>query len=89
MPNWCANRLRVTGLAENVSKVRALMQGEGRPLYARAEGQGIQLFLAGCAGLLRPVTDETYAPYPALTAAGRGGTHSGKRRVYCVAHAAA
>ncbi|ERM13530.1 hypothetical protein V462_08245 [Pantoea ananatis 15320] len=25
MPNWCANRLRVTGLAENVSKVRALM----------------------------------------------------------------
>ncbi len=23
MPNWCANRLRVTGLAKNVSKVRA------------------------------------------------------------------
>ena len=72
MPNWCANRLRVTGLAENVSKVRALMRGEVRPLYARAEAEGIQLFLAGCAGLLRPVTDETYAPYPALTAAGRG-----------------
>lgn len=72
MPNWCANRLRVTGLAENVSKVRALMRGKVRPLYARAEGQGIQLFLAGCAGLLRPVTDDTYAPYPALTAAGRG-----------------
>ncbi|NRH23267.1 DUF1281 domain-containing protein [Pantoea stewartii] len=72
MPNWCANRLRVTGLAENVSKVRALMRGEVRPLYVRAEGQGIQLFLAGCAGLLRPVTDDTYAPFPALTAAGRG-----------------
>ncbi|MCU7369243.1 hypothetical protein N5E15_21955 [Pantoea stewartii] len=40
MPNWCANRLRVTGLAENVSKVRARMEGEVRPLYARAEGQG-------------------------------------------------
>lgn len=65
MPNWCANRLRVTGLAENVSKVRALMRGEVRPLWARAEGQGIQLFLAGCAGLLRPVTDDTYAPSPA------------------------
>ncbi|WP_336717849.1 DUF1281 domain-containing protein [Pantoea ananatis] len=72
MPNWCANRLRVTGLTKNVNKVRALMRGEVRPLYARAEAEGIQLFLAGCAGLLRPVTDETYAPYPALTAAGRG-----------------
>jgi len=66
MPNWCANRLRVTGLAENVSKVRALMAGAVRPSYAWAKAQGIQLFLAGCAGVLRPVTDETYAPYPAL-----------------------
>ncbi|MCT2420331.1 DUF1281 domain-containing protein [Pantoea agglomerans] len=72
MPNWCANRLRVTGLAENVSHVRALMEGNVRPLYMRAEAEGIQLFLAGCAGLLRPVTDETYAPLPALTAAGPG-----------------
>lgn len=72
MPNWCANRLRVTGLAENVSHVRALMEGNERPLYTRAEAEGIQLFLAGCAGLLRPVTDETYAPFPALTAAGPG-----------------
>lgn len=72
MPNWCANRLRVTGLAENVSQVRALMRGEVRPAYVRAEREGIQLFLAGCAGLLRPVTDETYAPFPALTAAGQG-----------------
>lgn len=72
MPNWCANRLRVTGLAKNVSHVRALMEGNVRPLYTRAEAEGIQLFLAGCAGLLRPVTDETYAPFPALTAAGPG-----------------
>lgn len=88
MPNWCANRLRLTGLAKNVSKVRALMRGEVRPLYARAEAQGIQLFLAGCALLLRPVTDDTYAPYLALTAAGWGGKHPGERRVYAVAHAA-
>ncbi len=51
MPNWCANRLRVTGLSENVSQVRAHMRGEVRPAYARAEAEGIQLFLAGCAGL--------------------------------------
>lgn len=72
MPNWCANRLRVTGLAENVSHVRALMEGNVWPLYTRAEAEGIQLFLAGCAGLLRSVTDETYAPFPALTAVGKG-----------------
>ncbi|MBK5018016.1 DUF1281 domain-containing protein, partial [Pantoea sp. S62] len=72
MPNWCANRLRVTGLAEKVSQLRALMEGNVRPLYTRAEAEGIQLFLAGCGGLLRPVTDETYAPFPALTAAGQG-----------------
>ncbi|MDQ0627667.1 UNVERIFIED_ORG: uncharacterized protein DUF1281 [Pantoea agglomerans] len=69
MPNWCANRLRVNDLAENFSQVRALMTGEVRPSYARAETEGIQLFLAGCAGLLRPVTNEMYTPYPALTAA--------------------
>lgn len=66
MPNWCANRLLVTGLAESVDKVRALMRGEVRPAYVRAEAQGIQLFLAGCAGLLRPVTDESYMPFPFL-----------------------
>ncbi|MEN4806582.1 DUF1281 domain-containing protein [Pantoea agglomerans] len=72
MPNWCANRLCVTGLAESVSQVRALMTGGVRPLYARPEAEGIQLFLAGCAGLLRPVTNETHVPYPALTAAEQG-----------------
>lgn len=38
MPNWFTNRLRVIGLAENVSRVQALMRGEVRPGYARAKG---------------------------------------------------
>ncbi|MGK3116345.1 DUF1281 domain-containing protein [Candidatus Pantoea formicae] len=68
MPNWCANRLRVTGPVEEVSKVKALMKGgAGAPGYVRAAGEGIQLFLAGCAGLLRPTVATEYAPYPALT----------------------
>ncbi|MBK4771944.1 MAG: DUF1281 domain-containing protein [Pantoea sp. Morm] len=68
MPNWCANRLRVTGPVEEVSKVKALMEGgAGAPGYVRAAGEGIQLFLAGCAGLLRPTAATEYAPYPALT----------------------
>ena len=48
MPNWCSNRLRVTGLAENVSHVQALIEGNVRPMYTRAETEWIQLFLAGC-----------------------------------------
>ncbi len=72
MPNWCVNKLCVTGLKKNVSEVRALMRGEVCPAYVRAEAEGIQLFLAGCAALLRPVTDETFTPSPPLTAAGKG-----------------
>ncbi|MHC2598862.1 hypothetical protein ACVLVH_004543 [Kluyvera sp. 1366] len=67
MPNWCANRLRVTGPESEVSKVRALMEGSAdAPGYVRAAGEGIQLFLAGCAGLLRPTAATEYAPCPAL-----------------------
>lgn len=70
MPNWCANRLRVTGPESEVSKVRALMEGSAEaPGYLRAAGEGIHLFLAGCAGLLQTVTPTEYAPYPALTTA--------------------
>lgn len=37
MPNWCANRLRVTGLAGDIEKVQALMTGAGVPGYVRAD----------------------------------------------------
>lgn len=68
MPNWCANRLRVTGPESEVSKVRTLMEGSADvPGYLRAAGEGIQLFLAGCVGLVQTVTPTEYAPYPALT----------------------
>ena len=40
MPNWCANRLRVTGLAENVSRIRGLMAGTVRPSYVWEKAQG-------------------------------------------------
>lgn len=67
MPNWCCNRLRVSGYSEDIGQVRALFAGGGYPSYARASAEGIQLFLAGCAGVLRPVDGAHYAPYPALT----------------------
>nr|WP_160174221.1 DUF1281 domain-containing protein [Erwinia amylovora]CDM08068.1 hypothetical protein EAMY692_p10021 [Erwinia amylovora] len=68
MPNWCANRLRVSGPEHEVLKARELIEGSSdAPAYARVAGEGIQLFLAGCAGLLQVVTATEYAPYPALT----------------------
>ncbi|MGK3138011.1 DUF1281 domain-containing protein [Pantoea trifolii] len=55
--------------------VKALMEGSAAaPGYVRAAGAGIQLFLAGCAGLLRPTTATEYAPYPALTVTAGGDT---------------
>ncbi|MEI2606855.1 hypothetical protein V8O11_24185 [Erwinia aphidicola] len=68
MPNWCANRLRVSGPENEVSKARAFIEGgSGAPAFTRAAGEGVQLFLAGCAGLLQVVTVTEYVPYPALT----------------------
>lgn len=72
MPNWCANRLRVSGKAEDVEQALGLVRGGGRPTYGKAIRQGIGFFMAGCAGLLRPVSTVDYAPYPGLTSAGAG-----------------
>ncbi|MBT0722424.1 DUF1281 domain-containing protein [Rosenbergiella collisarenosi] len=67
MPNRCTNWLRVSGPEYHVQNARALIEGgEGVPLYARAAAERIQLFLAGCAGLLYTVESTDYAPYPAL-----------------------
>ncbi|MEG3126766.1 DUF1281 domain-containing protein [Pantoea cypripedii] len=71
MPNWCANRLCVSGREEDMVRVKALMEGGGYQSYACAAAEGIQLFLAGCAGLLRPVPPEPYLPYPQLTGGDR------------------
>ncbi len=46
--------------------------GAVTPLYRRATNEGIQLFLAGSAGLLQTTEDVRFEPCPGLTAAGRG-----------------
>ncbi|WP_202307211.1 DUF1281 domain-containing protein [Dryocola clanedunensis] len=66
MPNWCANRLIITGTNEARSAVCAFANGELYPSYARAINQSLRLFIAGCGGLLRPVSPTEYAPYPAI-----------------------
>lgn len=70
MPNWCANRLTFSGVQHNTDDLRAWIKGEKSSLPGRAKREGIQLFLAGCAGLLRPETDMPCPVFPALTAHG-------------------
>lgn len=70
MPNWCANRLTFSGIQNNTDDLRAWIKGEKSSLPGRAKREGIQLFLAGCAGLLRPDTDSPCPVFPALTVHG-------------------
>lgn len=72
MPNWCANRLYFYGEETDIAGIRPLLSGELTSHFLRSEQEGLQLFVAGCAGILRPVEDFTYAPFPALTQAGKG-----------------
>lgn len=69
MPNWCANRLMFNGI-KNSEVLKTWIAGSGLSLHRRARKEGIQLFLAGCAGILRPLTEQHYAPYPQLVSYG-------------------
>ncbi|WP_366544931.1 DUF1281 domain-containing protein, partial [Salmonella enterica] len=69
MPNWCANRLMFKGI-KNSDVLKTWIAGGGLSLHRRARKEGIQLFLAGCAGILRPLTELHYAPYPQLVSYG-------------------
>jgi hypothetical protein len=72
MPNWCCNRLSFTGHADDIARLHRLATGDFTPWHRIAVMQGIQLFCAGTAGLLQATEETEYAPYPALTAGGRG-----------------
>ena len=72
MPNWCANRLYFRGQSDRIDDIRRLLEGQIVPWYRRAQREGIQLFLAGCAGILQPPETVAFSLYPSLTASGSG-----------------
>ncbi|MFK3663581.1 DUF1281 domain-containing protein [Scandinavium sp. NPDC088450] len=72
MPNWCANRFYITGKPEHITRVRALLKGDTPPWPELAIQQSVSFFIAGIAGVLKPVIDVEYAPFPALVSAGPG-----------------
>ncbi|HGW4117882.1 TPA: DUF1281 domain-containing protein [Serratia marcescens] len=69
MPNWCANRLMFSGIKDRYA-LKTWITGGELSLNRRARKEGIQLFLAGCAGILRPLTEQVYPPYPLLVSSG-------------------
>ncbi|OKX18868.1 hypothetical protein AWP86_07810, partial [Escherichia coli] len=72
MPNWCSNRMHFSGEPAQIAEIKRLASGAVTPFYRRATNEGIQLFLAGSAGLLQTTEDVRFEPCPGLTAAGRG-----------------
>ncbi|WP_187655718.1 DUF1281 domain-containing protein, partial [Xenorhabdus sp. PB62.4] len=66
MAEWCSNQLEITGKSVCIDVMQQWVCGEEIPRYRQAVLQSLRLFLAGCAGILKPAKPQTYAPYPAL-----------------------
>ncbi|HAM3015897.1 TPA: DUF1281 domain-containing protein, partial [Escherichia coli] len=64
--------MHFSGEPAQIAEIKRLASGAVTPFYRRATNEGIQLFLAGSAGLLQTTEDVQFEPCPGLTAAGRG-----------------
>ncbi|EEV6593163.1 DUF1281 domain-containing protein, partial [Escherichia coli] len=72
MSEWCKNRFEITGKSVCLDVLTQWIEGRETPRYRHAIQQSIQLFLAGCAGLVKPTRTTQYPPYPALVRHGTG-----------------
>ncbi|MBK1765063.1 MAG: DUF1281 domain-containing protein, partial [Escherichia coli] len=72
MSEWCQNRFEITGKSVCLDVLTQWIEGCEIPRYRHAIQQSIQLFLAGCAGLVKPTRTTQYPPYPALVRHGTG-----------------
>ncbi|WP_338803374.1 DUF1281 domain-containing protein [Xenorhabdus griffiniae] len=66
MAEWYTNQLDITGKSVCIDVMQQWVCGEEIPRYRQAVLQSLRLFLAGCAGILKPNKPQTYTPYPAL-----------------------
>jgi hypothetical protein len=72
MFEWCKNRLEITGRSVFIDIMLQWVTGAETPLYRQAIQQSIRFFLAGAAGILKPVKSVDYPPFPGLVAHGTG-----------------
>lgn len=82
MPNWCSNRLMFSGTEREQGALKNWLAGGALSLHRRACQEGIQLFLVGCAGILRPLTAMTYPPCPALVSHGTAAENTPAAQAY-------
>lgn len=76
MFSWCNNRLEITASSARIEEIQSWICGTGTPRYRHAIQQAIRLFLAGCAGILKPVKTTEFVAYPLLTSSGTGASTS-------------
>ncbi|WGC20732.1 DUF1281 domain-containing protein [Enterobacter ludwigii] len=72
MFSWCNNRLEITAKSVCIDVMQDWIAGTETPRYRHTIRQAIKLFLAGCAGVLKPTKATEYDAYPLLTASGVG-----------------
>ncbi|MGL4859118.1 MAG: DUF1281 domain-containing protein [Enterobacteriaceae bacterium] len=76
MAEWCFNHVELTGKSVCLDVAEQWICGDNAPRYRHALQQSMRLFLAGCAGLLKPVKSTQYEPYPALIPTGTGSSNA-------------
>lgn len=76
MSEWCTNRLEFSGKSVCIDILLEWVTGAEVPRYRHAVQQSIRLFLAGCAGILKPTSTTEYRPYPPLIPLGTGPASS-------------
>lgn len=72
MSEWCHNRLEITGKSVCIDVMLQWIKGTDVPRHRHAVQQSIKLFLAGAAGILKPVRTTSYPPCQGLVRAGTG-----------------
>jgi hypothetical protein len=72
MPNWCANRVEIHCPPIHTKDIVRFAKGEIDPYLSKTIKASIKLFIAGCAGLLKPVRPIQYSPFPDLLRHGVG-----------------
>ncbi|MCT4711367.1 DUF1281 domain-containing protein [Enterobacteriaceae bacterium H11S18] len=77
--NWCENRLTITAKSVCIDVMLEWVTGSTVPSYRHAVLQGIQFFLAGCAGILRPVTLTSFPACEQLVRHGTGLATDGNK----------
>jgi len=76
MTEWCENRLEITGKSVCIDVAQDWISGVNTPHYRHAVQQSIRMFLAGTAGILKPVKTLSYPPYPFLIPKGLGAANA-------------